>query len=318
MPTAYVQSKALSASASSTTIAVTLDASVGSGNAIVGLVCWGSATESDLASVTDDQGNTYTLVRFVPDTNNSQSIKGFYLANITNAPITITANFSPARPYRSISLHEVSGVATSGLLDQDAGQLQTAPGTGPDGVTSGSVITTANGEYIFGGCADTAALRALSQYAGGTGYTRRQEVGSTSVINMASEDQIQASAGAIAATFTATNNDRTVSLILTLKAAAAGGGGVAQTPNRNIQINYGGTFAGAGRGVFGRVRRPRGRWGSLRAARVIDSPRINRGRGNGKGGAAISGETHQRLFLIRQNIKRLNKHQAVLTEVKHG
>lgn len=49
-----------------------------------------------------------------------------------------------------------------------------------------------------------------------------------------------------------------------------------------------------------------------------DSPRINRGRGNGKGGAAISGETHQRLFLIRQNIKRLNKHQAVLTEVKHG
>ena len=54
---------------------------------------------------------------------------------------------------------------------------------------------------------------------------------------------------------------------------AAGGAGpagaVAYAPNRNIQINYGGTFAGAGRGVFGRVRRPRGRWGSLRAARVI-------------------------------------------------
>ena len=51
--------------------------------------------------------------------------------------------------------------------------------------------------------------------------------------------------------------------------AEAGGGPVAYAPNRNIQINYGGTFAGAGRGVFGRDRRPRGRWGSLRAARVI-------------------------------------------------
>ena len=54
-----------------------------------------------------------------------------------------------------------------------------------------------------------------------------------------------------------------------IEAVAGGGGGIAQAPNRNIQINYGGTFAGAGRGVFGRVRRPRGRWGSLRAARVI-------------------------------------------------
>ena len=41
--------------------------------------------------------------------------------------------------------------------------------------------------------------------------------------------------------------------------AAAGGGPVAYAPNRNIQINYGGTFAGAGRGVFGRRCR-KGRW----------------------------------------------------------
>ena len=34
----------------------------------------------------------------------------------------------------------------------------------------------------------------------------------------------------------------------------------AQAPNRNIQINYGGTFAGAGRGVFGRRQATRRRW----------------------------------------------------------
>lgn len=46
-----------------------------------------------------------------------------------------------------------------------------------------------------------------------------------------------------------------------------------------------------------------------------DNPRINRGRGRGKGGAAISPETHAQLFLIRENIKRLNKHQPVLGDI---
>mgnify|MGYP001599850108 FL=1 len=49
-----------------------------------------------------------------------------------------------------------------------------------------------------------------------------------------------------------------------------------------------------------------------------DNPRINRGRGRGKGGAAISPETHAQLFLIRENIKRLNGHKPVLSEIENG
>ena len=58
---------------------------------------------------------------------------------------------------------------------------------------------------------------------------------------------------------------------------------------------------------------------ALDSARIRrESPRINRGRGNGRGGAAISPETHQKLFLIRENIKRLNGHKPVLTEIVNG
>lgn len=49
-----------------------------------------------------------------------------------------------------------------------------------------------------------------------------------------------------------------------------------------------------------------------------EAPRINRGRGKGRGGSAISSETHAKLHLIRHNIKRLNKHQPPLDEISNG
>lgn len=222
---AYVQSKSLTSGGSGATNTIAAPAlnAVTSGNAVVGFVSWGSDTTSILTSVTDDKGNTYTIVQRAGSTNSgTQSFASFYLLNITNAPTIITANFSSSQTYRTIIVHEVSGLSA---LDQSAINVPASlPGTGTDALTSGSVTTTANGEYIVAGVYNPDTDRNLPMYAAGTGYTKREEVGSgtSDFENMASEDQIQATAGSIAGTFTdATFNEYYGVALMTFKTAGS-------------------------------------------------------------------------------------------------
>jgi hypothetical protein len=192
---------------------------------VCGIVCWGSGT-NDLTSVTDDKGNTYTVQQTVLDTAQAESMAAFFLPNITNGPITITGNLSTARGFRGIAFHEVSGVLTSLPLDKNAGQDLIQPGTAANAVTSGSVTTTAAGDYIFAGTTDTAAVHA-SEFAAGTGYTIREQTGSATAASLATEDQIQAAAAAIAGTFTAAADGATdtyITFIMAFKASAAATG----------------------------------------------------------------------------------------------
>jgi len=216
---AFVQSNLTNAAASTTSVAVTISA-VGSGNLVSGCVGWTPNPTATLSSVTDDKSNTYTVV----DNNGASDANGqwstFYLKNITNGPVTITANFSGNATYRVIHVIEASGLDTSAPLDQHTMNFQTTPGTGTDAVTSGAVTTTANGEFVAA-CARKGSSGASGTYTVGTGYSNLITAG---VVVSASESRVQTSAGSIAGTFTQSANNNDSTAIMTFKVPGGGSG----------------------------------------------------------------------------------------------
>src|SRR5215470_15183530 len=177
MATAFVQGKGGS-SASGTTQAVTMNSAVTSGSVLVGFVIWFSNTTT-LDSVSDGT-NTYTIVDNPTGVSTAARAALFYVENAANTTPTITATFS-ASVNKGMAVHEISGVPTSGALDQHRINGQSFPGAA--NVTSNSVTTTTDGQYIFGASGNVNSR----SYTAGSGYTNQVTVG----VVAQSEDQIQ-------------------------------------------------------------------------------------------------------------------------------
>ena len=92
--------------------------------------------------------------------------------------------------------------------------------TAANGATSTAATTSANGNLIFGVAMDDSG--AFGTINAGTGFTRRASLNG---MDMATEDLVQAAAGAVAATFTFTRADTYLAQMATFKAASSGGGG---------------------------------------------------------------------------------------------
>jgi hypothetical protein len=197
---------------SSTSIGATLSNTVGSGNAVMGAVTWG-ANSAALTSVTDDKGNSYTVVNNSYDSSHVQSFATFYRLNITNAPVTITANFGSSVAWRNIIVDEFSGIATSSALDGNAMNLQSTTSNVTDMMTSTNITTTANGDLIYGVNGSTGAGTVTSV---GTGYTAAAVSADT---YYRAEYKVQTSAGSIAATFTHTGTNSVLTGIMAFKHA---------------------------------------------------------------------------------------------------
>lgn len=195
-------------SGSSTSATVT---AIGSGHLVAGFAVWDSAVLTDFISVTDNQGNTYTIVDKVSAASNgfNHSWGSFYCPNITNGPVTITANYVSATPNIAIFLDEYSGVATTSPLDGHAMSTQLAPGTGADGCTSGNITTTVAGDLIYSGMVDVQGITGSN--ASGTSFTLRVNNDASNGQSFScTEDRIQVAAGSIAGTFTLSANAVTV------------------------------------------------------------------------------------------------------------
>ncbi len=208
MPAAHVQSS----TARNSTVAslgVTITAGI-TGNTLMGYVWWDVTTET-LTSITDGT-NTYTLVNN-PTAGSTERSAMFYASNITGAPTTITATFSNTVGDARMVVHEASGLLNSGALDNNAINYQAFPTAGNDVLTSGSVTTTTDGQYIFGATSSEFATIATGA---GTGFTL-VEVGTSSRVT--SEYQIQTTGAALAATFNG-GGDGFLTGIMTFKAAA--------------------------------------------------------------------------------------------------
>src|SRR6185437_15512839 len=127
----HVQSANGGSNASAASCSATFGAAVGSGHLIAGFAFWPEAggTTLLLSSISDDKGNTYTIVDKVSATpiGTNRDFASFYCANVTNAPTVIMANFSPSTNLIAILVDEYSGVATVSPLDGHAMQVQAAP-----------------------------------------------------------------------------------------------------------------------------------------------------------------------------------------------
>lgn len=191
-PIAHVQGMVGASGPSSgvTTVTATFSAAVGSGNAVVGVaICLGSQV---LSGVTDDKGNTYTII---DNASGAHAFSTFWRGNITNGPTTITATFTASTGYPQIIMDEYSGVVSmDGHKALYAGTV-----SGTDGLSTGNFTTTKNGDVIWGAAYNAAGTTNISS---GTGFTQREQDPVSGNWSLVSEDKTQTTAGSVAVTFT--------------------------------------------------------------------------------------------------------------------
>jgi hypothetical protein len=136
---AYTQGAVATTNAGSSTMALAFGANATAGNLIVAAIAWqGNGT----MSMTDSQGNVYSVATASYDAANGQSLGIVYAANVKAGPTTLTASFGGAAPtLQRLEIHEYTGIATANSLDATA--VNNADGTTTaDAVTSGSAATT--------------------------------------------------------------------------------------------------------------------------------------------------------------------------------
>lgn len=199
-------------------IPASFSGNVTSGNTLYVWGCWDDATAT-FTSIAKTSG-TATLGSFneVPastTTNgNYHCVQGWMSVTGTGS-LTLTLTLSATASGKvTLQPTEYSGVASVSPADVSSTNGQNSQ-SGTNAATSGSATTTQNGDLIAGFTIDYPGN--ASGIAAGTGFTSR--TGTYCQV----EDQVQSSAGSIAATFTYTGgtSDVIISGMLALKAASA-------------------------------------------------------------------------------------------------
>lgn len=130
-------------------------------------------------------------------TNGAQ--QGYATVSATGTA-TITLSVGGGTATVNVICHDISGGNTTTPLDVSTQQNQSSSLSGANAVTSGTVTTTVNGDYLFGWCWDIGGN--ASSIAAGTGFTIRDQI---SVGGRTTESEVQSTAGSgTAATFTTT------------------------------------------------------------------------------------------------------------------
>ncbi len=197
--TAYVQSASGNDHYNTSSASAKFPSNVTANDAIAVFCVWESLSQT-LNSVTDTQGNAFTIVDNPTTGGYGRAAMAYAIARSTGLD-TVSCNFSTASMGKSIIVHEISGVNTSTPLDGQKMNVQNSPGNGVNAVTSGSITTTVNGDYVLGFTFNDSSNQA--DWNAGVGYTKRQDLQVQSYAT-ASEDAVQTLSGSVAATFTAT------------------------------------------------------------------------------------------------------------------
>ena len=166
----FVQGNQNFASGSGGTIASAFGSNVTAGHLIV--VTAGAGTASN--TVTDTQGNTYTLAK--DGTNPAMNSGGGYqvaiwyaVATSTSAD-TVTLHYPASQTFRRIAIHEYSGVNTLDVASSNIGNGTT--------VSTGSATTNHDNELIFGWMVSDNGVTSA-----GSGYNLRETSGSESTMD---------------------------------------------------------------------------------------------------------------------------------------
>lgn len=176
-----------------------------------------NGTLNDITGISDGT-NTYTQIDTLSQSElgDLNRLTTYYVKNVTGGSLTITITTTNSSTNRGfVIVHEISGADTTAPLDVSAIQRQVLPGLGSDDISSGAVVTAANGEYVFG---SSMVTNGNVTFTAGTGFTADQATSWS-----ASEHLIQSSAGSIAATFSETFGDlkTNYTAVATFKAATS-------------------------------------------------------------------------------------------------
>ena len=187
-------SRISSLGSTATTIRVPLPSPTQPGNLLAVFVTWGDQTQFRCSN---NLGDAFAVVDQIFDSLNYQSAGTCYAKAIAGGTTTVSVTFPRAVEFRAIVVHEVAGTTA---LDTHAIQVQNAPDTSANSVSSAGMTTTGPA-YIFGVTMDDSGLCPVNQTPG-TGFTGRLATACTNLMQIRSEDLVQAVAGPVAARFT--------------------------------------------------------------------------------------------------------------------
>lgn len=174
-------------------------------------------------TISDTGANVWTQGAAQPirDTLNSQSGVSWWAIAAATVSITVTIA-ATAGVNLGTAIAEYSGNAAAPITDGSNTAL-IAGSAAVNGDATGSVTTTVNGDLVVSFIVDTAVLVSVTQFTAGTGFTKRPTVSiDPGGVNptFALEDSVQAVAGAINPTWTATTADAGLGITMTFKVAA--------------------------------------------------------------------------------------------------
>lgn len=226
MAYAYIQTVDFGNTGAASSI-VTGSYTLTSGSRVIAVACYASGSDL-VTTITDTNGNTWNKI----GTGEAGGVSGMYYnlfecKNVTVAGSTqITVNLSSSVTQRGIAGMEVSGLHTSDAVQDSNYNFLTAPGTGTDAITSGTITPTSQPALVFAFAQDSGNSDPITA---GTGFTF-YACPNCSVINGSSQTYVGekrvTSTSATAATGTTAFGSHSFEAIGAIVAEATGGGSI--------------------------------------------------------------------------------------------
>jgi hypothetical protein len=181
------------------TIAASFPAPIAQGDLVAVFVTY--AGNTTVQTIADDAGNSYTKLEDIDDGGDTQKSATGYGVAVAAGATAITVTFADSKCCRLLIAHELHGVAASQPLDAHSSHEDDNAKASPDAVTSDSMTTSSDRDYIFAATSN-ASNEDGEVISAGTGMQLRANPPVGDGNPTASEDLIQVTHGAFASTFT--------------------------------------------------------------------------------------------------------------------
>jgi hypothetical protein len=220
---AYVQSRAATVPLSATPT-LAFNSNVGA-NSTLAVACSVGIVSGTISPPTDTLLNIYTPVETLDDVSTDELVRLWVAPCPVGGANTVTLHLSATPTDGAWLITEYSGRDTTTPIGNHTQATQATPGTGANVISCGP-ITAVAGDDILLFMADVGGINANSLTAGTSPNTFTERVESAaggSTLDQSFSDCLNVGAGSFTATGGQANNDRTISMVVGLKAAAGAG-----------------------------------------------------------------------------------------------
>jgi hypothetical protein len=202
MAGALVQSRSAYSSVSVASLALAFSSSNTASNALFYAGANIDVNSANTIGMSDSNSNTLTALDSATNAASNSVLADWIVTTCNAGANTVTTLCNQGSTTLGIYIAEISGVQNV-AADKHAGQGQTAPGSGTDAVTTGSVTTTATDFALAVTCQGLNVGHAPTV---GTGYTQDTNISwpvYSSTNGASAEWKASVAAGSVAGTFTA-------------------------------------------------------------------------------------------------------------------